>query len=327
MSARRVIVGGYGGPEVLRVTGAAAPDPARGEALVRVLAAGVTRADLLQRAGGYPGGPRPPFVPGRDIVGIDTATGNRVAAHLVGGGYADHVAVPRARLVPVPAGVDPAAVVCLPVDHLTAYQMLHGIARVRAGGSVLVHGASGAVGTALLGLARLAGVRAVGAASPQRHPAVAEHGAVPCDRHAPDLASRVHELVPGGVDAAFVAGGPADQEAALRAVRPGGTLVAYGAWTPRTRRSPPPRLALAPTLLRLRRWSATGPVRAVFHSSGREVARRPERARGDLARLLELLAAGDIAPAVAARLPLEEAVRAHRLLEERRVVGKVVLVP
>ena len=339
--ARRVVVGALGGPDVLRVERTHLPEPGPGQALVRMRAAGLSYADLLLRSGRYPGGDRPPFVTGWDLVGtVDSLgptgprsgdhgvqVGQRVAAYVRRGGHGTHLLVPSDALVALPDGVDDAQAACLPLNYLTAYQMLHRVARVRPGQRVLVHGASGGVGTALLELAALAGARAHGTASSHKLHAVVRHGGVPVDRRRPDLTEHLGEAVPGGFDAAFVAGDRRAVETARASVRPGGLLVSYGGAVGPGRARPPSVLAALPELARLRLRSLTGPVRVRSYHSSRAVARRPEQARTDLVSLVDLLAAGRVAPVVAARVPLAEAGEAHRMLASGDTVGRIVLVP
>ncbi|MFD2028910.1 alcohol dehydrogenase catalytic domain-containing protein [Promicromonospora aerolata] len=140
--AHRLVVTALGDEATMRLVPGAIPHPGPGHALVETHAAGLARADLLQRSGHYPGGPRPPFVPGRDVVGKVIAvgqgvpkswSGRTVAAHLaVGGGHATHVTVPEAQLVPVPDGVPAARAACLPLNYLAARQLLRA-ARLKPG--------------------------------------------------------------------------------------------------------------------------------------------------------------------------------------------------
>src|SRR5437867_3507889 len=171
---KRVVVDHYGGPEVLRVVEEDDPRPGPGEVCVRVLAAGVSFTDALLRAGTYLGGPKPPFTPGYELVGVveqlgpgcsRLRVGDRVAALTVWGADAERVCVPEKYAVEVPEDLDPAEVVSLVLPYVTAYQLLHRVARVKGGETVLVHGAAGRVGTAVLELGALAGLRLYGTAS------------------------------------------------------------------------------------------------------------------------------------------------------------------
>ena len=158
---KRVVVDRFGGPEVLSVIDDADPRPGPGEVRVRVLAAGVSFTDAQLRAGTYLGVPRPPFTPGYELVGVVDEVGpgctrlkegDRVGALTVWGADAERVCVPEAEAVEVPDDLDPAEVLSLVFTYMTAYQVLHRVARVRRGETVLVHGAAGRVGTAVLEL-------------------------------------------------------------------------------------------------------------------------------------------------------------------------------
>src|SRR5436190_20101893 len=168
---QRVVVDRYGGPEVLRVVEEDDPRPGPGEVRVRVLAAGVSFSDALLRAGVYLGGPKPPFTPGYDLVGVveelgpgcsRLKVGDGVASLTVWGADAEVVCVLEENAVKVPDDLDPAEVVSLVLTYMTAYQLLHRTAKVARGETVLVHGAAGRVGTALLELGADAGLRMYG---------------------------------------------------------------------------------------------------------------------------------------------------------------------
>src|SRR6266498_965753 len=165
---KRVVVERYGGPEVLKMVDEDDPRPGPGEVRVRVLAAGVSFSDALIRAGTYLGGPKPPFTPGYELVGVVEALGpgcgrlregDRVGALTVWGADAERVCIPEEYAVEVPEDLDPAEVVSLVFPYMTAYQLLHRAAKAKRGEKVLVHGAAGRVGTALLELGALAGLR------------------------------------------------------------------------------------------------------------------------------------------------------------------------
>jgi NADPH2:quinone reductase len=161
MRHTRIIVTHYGGPEELRVVEEECPAPKHGEVRVRVLAAGVSLPDVMMREGMHPETPRLPFTPGWDLVGVverlgdgvaGLAPGQIIAALPITGAYAEYVCLPQRELVPVPSGVDVAEAVSLVLNYVTAYQMLHRSARVKAGQRVLIHGAAGGVGSALVQL-------------------------------------------------------------------------------------------------------------------------------------------------------------------------------
>ncbi len=176
MRHTRIIVTHYGGPDTIQVVEEECPEPKHGEVRVRVLAAGVSLPDVLAREGVHPETPRVPYTPGWDLLGIvdqigegvsGFELGQTVAAMPISGCYAQYVCLPQRKFVPVPAGLDPAEAVAVVLNYITAYQMLDRSAKVKPGQRVLIHGASGGVGTAFLQLGRLAGVEMYGTCSAQ----------------------------------------------------------------------------------------------------------------------------------------------------------------
>jgi len=336
---KRVVVERYGGPEVLKVVDEDDPRPATGEVLVRVLAAGVSFSDALLRAGIYLGGPKPPFTPGYELVGVveelgsgcsRLQVGDRVAALMVWGADAERVCVPEEYAVEVPEGLDPAEVVSLVLPYMTAYQLLHRVARVKSGETVLVHGAAGRVGTAVLELGALAGLRLYGTASARDRGAVERLGAVAIDYRNEDFLARLRGLPGKGVDVVLDGLGGATSFRSFRALRPGGRLVVFGYSSALTQGRRSRRAWI--------KWNAqTGSVflRGLL-SPRRRVSgyridklrnRRPKWFREDFLVLLELLRRGEVHPIVAERLPIIEVRRAHELLESSAATGKLVLVP
>ena len=329
--AVRVDVVRRGGPEVLQVVEAPMPEPGPGEARLRMLAAGISAYDRMERSRWFPGFPRPPYTPGLDVVGVVDALGADVTEPAVGsivaggpypqgGCYASHVCRPADGLVRVPEGVDPAEAVCLVTDYLTARHVLHDTAQVRPGERVLVQGAAGGVGTALLQLGALAGLELYGTASAHNHGVVSALGATPIDYRTEGVVARIHELTGDGVDVVFdPIGGAAQLRRSYRCLRPGGRLVWFGVaaiarWGVRVI----PESLLTRLLLDLRRDGRQAPMTK---------DEPPAEQRRHLAELLRLLAAGDLRPVVADRIPLREAARAHALLDRGGHAGKVVLVP
>ena len=332
---RRVVVAQHGGPEVLQVVEEDLPEPGAGEARVRVLAAGVSAYDLMhRRSGALPGSPRLPFTLGEDIVGVvdklgDGVTsvepGQRVAGYPRGGGYAEFLCLPAGELVPVPDGVDPAQAVCLVANYLTAHLMLHRTAHVQRGERILVHGAAGGVGSALLELGRVAGLEMYGTASKYNHELVTALGATPIDYRTEDFVERIHSLTGDGVDVVFdPIGGARQLWRSHRALRQGGRLLWFGvAAATRDGLRVIPLTLLTVALLKL----LPGGKQAPLTPNLAEFApAHPDWYRETLAELLDLLAAGKIEPVVAERIPLAEAARAHERIERGGYAGKVVLV-
>ncbi|MCE5270737.1 medium chain dehydrogenase/reductase family protein [bacterium] len=338
MLNRRVMITRRGGPEVLRVVTGEPPQPGEGQVLVRVEAAGVAFADVMMREGIYPGAPPFPFSPGYDIVGRveglgpgveGVAEGSRVAALTVRGGYADYVCLDAEDLAPVPEGLDPAEAVSLVLNYLTAWQMLHRVARVETGDSVLVQGAAGGVGTALLQLGGLAGLRMFGTASRGKLALVESLGAVGIDYRSEDFTARVRAVLGGDrLDAAFDPLGGRSWRRSFRLLGFGGILIGYGFYGGMRdgRRSP---VGALKALVRDPHFSILPLIGGGRRIAGYNVTslkkRRPGWHREDLGVLFELLQARKIAPVIAERLPLERAARAHELLGARAVSGKIVL--
>ena len=262
--------------------------------------------------------------------------GTRVAAVTKTGGWATHTLVPALDLVPVPADLDPALVETVIVNGVTAWQMLYRKAQVRAGQTILVHGANGGVGTVLCQLALHAGVRVIGTSAPRHHAALREMGVEPIDYDAPDLAARVRALAPGGVDAAFDHLGLDSCRLSFGLLAPGGSLISYGTAAGLKDPSTAGQTTLITMFLQLigqlTLWNVLPNLRhASFydfwagHMVGLTAFRR--RFNTDLTALLGLLAEGAITPHIAARFPLREASAAMTLAESRTVQGKVVIVP
>src|SRR5512139_3906833 len=185
---RATVLTDKGGPEVLQVQELPVPEPGPGEVLVRVRASGVGSTDIIMRRGTYQFAPKIPFTPGYEVVGNVEALGagvqtlhpgQRVAALAVHGGYGEVVVRGAEEFIPVPDGLDDADVVALILNYATAFQMVERVAKLENGQLALVTGANGGVGTALLELLRLRGMRAIGAASPAKHDLIRSFGATP----------------------------------------------------------------------------------------------------------------------------------------------------
>ena len=337
IAVTEVVLPGPVEPDGFQVRSRTLSAPAPGEVLVTVEATGISFAEHAMRLGRYPGQPTFPFVPGYDLVGAvttvgagvdDGLVGRRVAAMTKTGGWTTHALLKAVDVVPVPAGLDPGEVETLVVSGLTAYQMLRRRAQVRAGQTVLIHGANGGVGTTLAQLALHAGARVIGTSSPRHHAALRELGVLPVDYHDPDLAGRVRELAPGGVDAVLDHIGGASITRSWSLLAKGGTLVSYAM----LKDSGPMIPAFVALLVRLA-WLNVLPNgrRASFFDVWGGKLLRPQRFRArlreDLATVFSLLADGILRPQIAARLPLTRIREAVELAESHTIVGKVVLIP
>lgn len=334
---RRIVVERFGGPEELRLVPAVIGPPGPGSARVRVLAAGVGATDVTARRGEYLLQRRRPFTPGYEIVGevVDVGTAVGVAGVVPGtlvaaclprmGGYSECLALPVSALVPVPDGLDPVTAAAVPLDYLTAASLLGTHARVRAGDAVVVQGATGGVGDALCQLGSRSGLALYGTASPRTLGRLGRSGVTAVDHTSGTLESVVRRGHPAGVRAVFDHLGGESLRAGRRLLAPGGVLVSY-AFAGR------PGHVLGDTL----RGAALNRVlgvagllpggrRTAICSVPRQIVADPSWYRRTLARLLAWTAEGVVRPVVGETFPLADAAAAHRLLQERRHTGKVVL--
>jgi synaptic vesicle membrane protein VAT-1 len=334
---RRVWIPKRGGPEVLEPRDEPDPSPAEGELRVRVAFAGVNFAEVMARLGLYPDAPPMPFVPGYEVSGTVDAMGAGVSGDWIGrrvtavtrfGGYADVVCLPTALVLPIPDGVPDDAAAALPVNYLTAHQMLHRVAAVREGETVLVHGAAGGVGTAAVELCRVIGARVIGTASASKHDALREMGVDPVDSRDGGWPEAVRGLTGGrGVDVALDPVGGSSFRRSYELLAPGGRLVCFGvsAMAPGERRSLPTAVR---TLLRMPRFGPVGLMNENRAVAGVNLGRlwgETGMLRPQFESVLRLAAEGRIMPVLDRVFPLGEAAAAHRRLQARENVGKILL--
>ncbi|HEY6476698.1 MAG TPA: zinc-binding dehydrogenase [Polyangia bacterium] len=325
---RAMMVMKAGGPEALTPTELPIEEPRAGQLRVRVHAAGVGATDLMVLAGKYRYAPKIPVVPGYEIAGTVEAIGpgvsgftlgQRVAALTVYGGFAELLVREAAHFLPIPDGVTDVQAAGAILNYVTAWQMIHRMAKVRSGQIALVTGAAGGVGTAALQILRLAGVKTYGAASAKKHDTVRKLGAIPIDYRAGRLDRLVRELEPRGVDCAFDAVGGANIGLCIRATTRGGTVVGYGFMGVKGTVA---TLRMFANLLvgsRLRRR------RGAFYGITMSYRKDPKPLREDLPKIFALIAEKKLDPLVSVTLPLVEARRAMEMLVGGAVEGKIVL--
>lgn len=343
MKSKRVIVYKFGGAENLRLIEEVIPEPRADEVRVKILTAGVSLADILMREGVHPESlfKRTPFSLGWDIVGIVDKLGNNVpstnrwrigdivAALPIVGGYAEYLCLPYNQLVSVPSGLDSVEAVSMILNYTTAYQMLHRCAHIKSGERILVHGAAGGVGTALLQLGKLMGLDMYGTCSRNKEKVVSTLCGKPIDYKSVNFVQEVLRLTGDGVDAVFDGIGTKSLLRSYKTLRKGGRLVGYGFgstlkdghhhgyqilsnvlnWTN----------VLALNLIPDRR-------KVIPYSIQTLKRRKPNWFREDLNLLFNFLVQEKIKPIIAARIPLNEAAKAHELLEKGSVIGKIVLI-
>ncbi|MFK4725631.1 medium chain dehydrogenase/reductase family protein [Bradyrhizobium sp. WSM2254] len=330
---RVVQVSRFGDPERLEVVDARLPTAGQGEVRVRVLASSLNYTEVLIRRHLYPQTMRlrPPFVMGYDVVGAidqlgegvhEYQIGDRVADMTVVGSNAEYRTLRANDVARVPVGVDAAEAATLILSWTTAHQLLHRVAQVQRGQRVLVHGAAGAVGQALLVLGRLAGLELWGTVRGEHMALVRDLGAIPIDYKHEDFT----RVLPGGFDVIVDGVGEDGYRRSYAALKPGGLLCAIGfsASVQAKRRMLPIVMEIA----RLYLWRLLPDgKRARFYSVNAMRARHPTWFKEDLEELFELLAEGAIRPRVAERISFDEVADAHRRLEAGGLEGKLVLCP
>ncbi len=335
----QAVIPRYGAPEVFELRRSPDPDPGEGEVRVRVRAAGVNFADVLARLGLYPDAPKPPVVVGYEVAGYVEAIGRSVTGLSEGdrvfaltrfGGYSDVIVVPASQAFRVPERLSDAEAAAVPVSYMTATIALYRMAALDPGETVLVHNAGGSVGIAATQLARLRRATVIGTASAFKHDALRSFGVdhMIDYRHA-DVAAEIDKLTKGrGVDVILDPIGGHSFTASYRMLAPLGRLVIFGlsAVAPGERRS---------WWRAFRAWSATprfDPLslmnrnRGVFGLNMAHLWGESRRLRPTIDLLLSELAAGRLTPVVARTFPLDRVADAHRFIQSRSNIGKVVLI-
>ena len=322
---RAVVVSQPGGPDVLKLEEVPDPAPAAGEVVVSIAAAGVNRADLMQRQGFYPPPPGAPPYPGLECAGQITAVGagvtglrpgDEVCALLAGGGYAEQVAVPAVQVLPVPAGLTVAEAAALPEVACTVYANVFLTAGLQPGETLLVHGGASGIGTMAIQLARALGARvACTAGSDAKLRRCRELGAeLAIDYTSEDFVAAVRDFTGGsGADVILDIMGGAYLQRNVAALAIGGRLVVIGLQGGATA-----ELDLG-TMLRRRLTVHAASLRA------RPVAEKAVVVEGVRDVVWPLILSGQVKPVIDTVVPLAEAARAHQLMEAGQHVGKILL--
>ncbi|MFD0677561.1 MULTISPECIES: medium chain dehydrogenase/reductase family protein [unclassified Paenibacillus] len=330
----RVVVTRYGGADVLDTIEEPLCMPHKGELRIKVQSAGVALADIMRREGVYPLSPTPPFTPGYDIVGVvdelgegveHYSRGERVGAFFNGtGGYSAYVYATVEDVFKVPEFIDAAQAVAIILNYVTAYQMLHRIAKVSEGENILIHGASGGVGSALLELGKVANVIMFGTASAIKHHSVSQFGATPIDYRNDDFVQVLGHLVPQGMDAVFDPIGGQNWQRSFQTLGTKGRFVGYG-YTSVLGHENRENWVKDWTILSETKQTDQGNP-AYLYSITALRKERPDWFKEDVGVLFSLLEQGRINPVISHRIPLSEAAYAQQLLEKSLSVGKVVLI-
>ena len=328
-----MVITRHGPPEVLQVQERADPEPAAGEVLIDVRAAGINFADLMARLGLYPDAPKPPCVVGYEVAGtvaavgggVDRfAVGDRVAAPVRFGGYAERAVTSADGAFALPDAMSFEEGAAIPVNYATAWEGIVRGGNVQPGERVLIHSAGGGVGIAATQLAKRAGAEVWGTASPGKHEAIRGLGV----DHAIDYTTSGWERGLPRFDLVMDAVGGASFRRSYKLLRAGGRLVCFGA-SGLVAGSERNLLAAAKTAVQMpwfsivRQMSASKAVLGlnvltVWDEHGSQRWSQP---------LTELIESGAIRPVLARSFRFDEAAEAHRFIAERRNTGKVVLVP
>jgi NADPH:quinone reductase-like Zn-dependent oxidoreductase len=337
---RQIWITRYGPPEVLAVREAPDPEPKPGEVRIRVAASGINFADVLGRVGAYPDMPPAPVVPGYEVSGrIDAVgatadgewLGREVIAHMRFGGYADVVCVPVSQVVPCPPGLPVSEAAAIPVNYLTAWQLMVVMGSLRKGDTVLVHSAGGGVGIAATQIAKHIGARVIGTASAAKHAQLRALGVDDLiDYRTEDFEARTREITNGrGVDLILDAVGGASIRKGYRVLAPTGRIGVFGisaAVTGKTRSA----LGLLRTLASTP-WfhplSLMSANKGVFGVNLGHLWGEIDRVHGWAVEVLDLCEKGVVKPVIARSFKFDDAAAAHHYIQDRHNIGKVLLVP
>lgn len=311
-----------GGPDALRYEDVEKPSPGPGEALVRVRAIGINFADTLLRRGQYLIKPDLPTIPGAEASGEVEEVGEGVDKNLIGrrvaflsqSCYAEYTRVPARQLIPLPDSISFEDGAAFPLQGLTAYHMLYTMDDIKQGMSVLVHAAAGGVGLLAVQMAKHAGARVYGTTSSEEKAALVRDMAA--DEvilyNKTDFADEVLRLTEGrGIDLVLDSVGKTTFEGSLRSLAPFGHIISYGAASGR----PDPLNVLS-------LYEKSIKVSAFWLMTA---ARVPDVARRGVERVVEMVASKKLRLVIGLKLPLAQAAEAHRKMEARETVGKIIL--
>jgi NADPH:quinone reductase-like Zn-dependent oxidoreductase len=331
---RAVVITKHGGPDVLRVQERPDPSLGPGEVRIAVAACGVNFADVMARIGVYPDAPKPPSVIGYEVAGTivelgegveDLSHGQRVIAGTKFGGYASQVAVPAADVVPLPDRLTFEQGAAIPVNYATAWAALIGYGNLQPGERVLIHAAAGGVGIAATQLANRHRAEVYGTASPAKHERIAERDM----GHPIDYTRDGWETGLPKFDLIMDALGGHSLRRSYSLLRPGGRLVAFGASAVVSGEKRNLLTALR-TILRMPRFNLVKQMsesKSVIGLNMLSLWQDRQTLQPWIEPLRKLLDDDTIKPVVAGDFSFERAGDAHRMLSERRNVGKVILLP
>jgi synaptic vesicle membrane protein VAT-1 len=340
---RAMVVRRYGPPDNLELRQLPEPQPKPGEALVRVRAVGVNFADLLQRMGLYPGGPKPPFVPGIEVAGVverisegprsaSSAVlrpGDAVAAITRFNAYSEWVTVSADQAYRLPPGMRFEDGAAMTVNYLTAFHSMFTMGNLQPGDRILIHGAAGGVGLAAVQLARARGLLIFGTAGPAKQEYLRKAGVDHAiDYEKSDVLETVRKFAPEGIEMVMDPIGGKSFSQSYQCLGPAGRLVIYGfsaAAGNNGKRNPLKGLT---AVLQTPRFHPLRLMRdniSVVGVSLGGLRARPALLQSEMDEIFRLWGAGKIGPIVGKTFPLAQAAEAHRYLHDRKNIGKVIL--
>jgi NADPH:quinone reductase-like Zn-dependent oxidoreductase len=339
---RQIWISKSGPPEVLQVKEAPDPHPAAGELRIRVEASGVNFADIMGRLGLYPDLPRIPVVPGYEVAGRVDAAGAGADSSWIGrdvfastrfGGYADVVCAPQAQVFPRPSDMSAEQGASIPVNYLTAWQLIVVMGGLKAGETVLVHSAGGGVGIAATQVAKHIGATVIGTASAGKHEELRALGVNHLiDYRTEDFEQRARQITGGrGVELILDPVGGDSLKKGYRLLAPTGRLGMFGASSAATGKSRG-YLGMA-AMLANTPWVQFNPLslmnanKGVFGVNLGHMWGEFDRMRPWMDQLMGLWESGAIRPKIARVFKFDEAAAAHHFIQDRRNIGKVLLAP
>lgn len=322
---KAIVVERLGGPEVLTLRELPTPVPEAHEVLIRVIKTSVNFADIKARQGRYHGGSKLPFIPGLDAVGIVEQVGSavktvqpgmRVAAFPSQGAYAEWVVAPQALVFPLPDGLSWDQAAALPIVALTAYKLLHDVARIEPGETILIHAAAGGVGTTAVQLARILKatciIGTVGRDEKKAVPTSLGADAV-INYNQEDFVAAVNRITGGaGVDVVLDSIGGGVSERSLEVLRDFGRLVHYG--------------SASGDVGSIRVGDLHGSCRSVLgYSLGTVRNERPELLQGAARTVMGYVVEGNLVMQIGRHFSLAEMAAAHQWMESRQSTGKILI--
>ncbi len=336
---RQIVIIKYGGTDVLQIQEKKDPDPSPEEVCINVKAIGINFADILARKGLYPDAPKAPCVVGYEVSGVIEATGKNVASSLVGksvlaltrfNGYSDRVCVPEKNVFIIPESLDFERAAAIPVNYLTAYQLIGVMGGLKKGESVLIHNAGGGVGLAALDIALHLEATTFGTASGQKHSFLRERGLHhPIDYRGQDFLAEIMQLTDGkGVELVIDPIGGKNWKKSYKALRSTGRLGVFGVSTV-TESKMGRSLQFVKLLSQMPWYNPLGLMNAnksVFGVNLGHMWNEGDKLRGWMQNILDGIEAGWVRPHVDQAFPFEQAGDAHAYIEARKNIGKIVLV-